>query len=84
VHKTLIVDDSDIFRRSLRIIVEASAEWTICGEAASAEDGARFAAQLAPDAIVMDISMRGVSGIEAVRRIRGELPESKNRNSESS
>ena len=70
MHRVLVVDDSDIFRRSLRAIVRKCTEWEICGEAQDAESGTRFAQELKPDVIVMDISMPGVSGIEAIRRVR--------------
>jgi DNA-binding NarL/FixJ family response regulator len=75
--RVLIVDDSDIFRRSVRAILESRHGCEVCGEADNGEDAARFAQELRPDAIVMDISLPGINGIEATRTVRSKLPDAK-------
>jgi len=75
--RVLIVDDSDIFRRSLRTILESHHGCEVCGEADNGEDAARLAQELRPDAIVIDISLPGINGIEATRAIRSKLPDAK-------
>jgi len=75
--RVLIVDDSDIFRRSVRAILESRHGCEVCGEADNGEDAARFAQELRPDAIVMDISLPGINGIEATRAVRLKLPDAK-------
>jgi CheY-like chemotaxis protein len=75
--RVLIVDDSDIFRRSLRAILESHHGCEVCGEADIGEDAARLAQELRPDAIVIDISLPGINGIEATRAIRSKLPDAK-------
>ena len=77
MHRVLVVDDSDIFRRSLRAVVERCTEWKICGEAQNAESGTQSAQELKPDVIVMDISMPGVSGIEAIHHLRSRVSDAK-------
>lgn len=75
--RVLIVDDSDIFRRGLRTILESHHGCEVCGEADNGEDAARLAQELRPDAIVIDISLPGINGIEATRIIRSKLPGAK-------
>jgi DNA-binding NarL/FixJ family response regulator len=75
--RVLIVDDSDIFRRSVRAIIESHHGCEVCGEADNGEDAARLAQELRPDAIVIDISLPGINGIEATRAIRSKLPDAK-------
>ncbi|MGH9355211.1 MAG: response regulator [Terriglobia bacterium] len=75
--RVLIVDDSAIFRRSLRAVLESCGGCEVCGEADNGEDAARIAEELRPDAIVMDISLPGISGIEATRIVRAKLPDAK-------
>ena len=75
--RVLIVDDSDVFRRSLRAILESHHDCEVCGEADNGEDAARFAQELRPDAIAIDISLPGINGIETTRAIRSKLPDAK-------
>jgi chemotaxis response regulator CheB len=66
VPRVLVVDDSDIFRRRVRAILESSRDCEICGEADNGEDASRLAQELRPDAIVMDVSLPGINGIESI------------------
>lgn len=69
----VIVDDHDIFRRGLaRLLREQGLE--VVGEAATGEEGVRQVARSLPDVVVMDISLPGISGIEATRRLSGVAP----------
>jgi len=70
--KILIVDDHEVMREGVRsLIAKSRQEWTICGEAASAEEAIHLAQTQKPDVIVMDLTMPGMSGLEATARIRG-------------
>jgi len=71
----LLADDHPLVRRGLRAILEAHAEWEVCGEASSGPEALGKAKELRPDVVVMDISMPGPSGLETTRLIRDALPE---------
>jgi DNA-binding NarL/FixJ family response regulator len=75
--RVLIVDDHEIFRRGTRSLLESSREMAVCGEAASGQEAIEKAKELQPDVILMDISMIGMSGLEATRLVRTEVPKSK-------
>jgi DNA-binding NarL/FixJ family response regulator len=75
--RLLIVDDHEIFRKGLRSLVESSADLEICGEAANGIEAVEAARHLKPDVIVMDISMPSMNGLDATKRIRKEVPQSR-------
>jgi two-component system, NarL family, response regulator NreC len=70
VPKVLIVDDHAFIRRGVQGILQAHPEWQLCGEADNGKDAVRMALELNPEAIVMDVSMPGLNGVEATRAIR--------------
>lgn len=77
MHRVLLVDDSHVFRGSLRAILQQCDDWEVCGEAENGENAVQLAEELRPDAILMDVSLPGMSGVEAARTIRAGLPEVK-------
>jgi DNA-binding NarL/FixJ family response regulator len=70
--KILIADDHSLVRTGLRQLLEGSAEFSVVGEAESGEEAVRQVAKLKPDIAILDISMPGMSGIEATRTIGRE------------
>ena len=72
--RVLVVDDSDIVRRAICKILQAYGDIEIISEASNGRDAIRFAKEHNPDLVLMDISMPMVSGFEATRLIRHELP----------
>jgi DNA-binding NarL/FixJ family response regulator len=70
----LVVDDHPLFRQGLRSLVEDSDDLELAGEAHEGEQAVRLTHESQPDVVVMDISMPGVGGVEATRRILRERP----------
>ena len=68
--KILIADDHEIVRQGIRRVLEAKPEWQICGEAANGQEAVRMAQELAPDVIIMDVTMPVMNGFEAAERLR--------------
>ena len=75
--RVLVVDDSEIVRRAICKILHTCSDIEIVCEASNGRDAIRFAKKHQPDLILMDISMPVVSGFEATRLIKHELPEIK-------
>lgn len=72
--RILLVDDHDVMRGGLRSLLESRPDWEVCGEAANSTDAIEQAKILHPDVIVLDISMPGFSGLDAVPLIRKATP----------
>jgi DNA-binding NarL/FixJ family response regulator len=67
--KILLADDHKLMREGIRSLITEHADLSVIGEAKDGETAVRMAAALSPDIILMDVSMPGLSGIEATRRI---------------
>ena len=71
--RVLIVDDHDLFRTGLRNLLEEQGVH-IVGEAGSGAEALRLVRELAPDVVVMDLNMPGMTGVEATRQIATVAP----------
>ena len=67
--RVLIADDHPVFRDGLRVLLDATPDTILIGEAASGDEVIELAAALAPDVILMDLKMAGINGIDATRQI---------------
>jgi len=72
--KILLADDHKLLREGLRALIEEQRNMIVIAEAEDGRSAVRLAAELSPDIIVMDISMPGLNGIDATRRIAAESP----------
>jgi DNA-binding NarL/FixJ family response regulator len=70
----LLADDHAVVREGYRRLLEESGRIRVVGEATNATEAIEQFNKLAPGVIVMDISLPGMSGIEATRRIRARSP----------
>ncbi len=75
--QVLIVDDHVIVREGLRALLEPCEGVEVVGEATSGEEALEAVVRLHPDVVLMDITMPGVNGLEAARRINDEHPDVK-------
>jgi|SRR3954468_17486002 two-component system, chemotaxis family, chemotaxis protein CheY len=71
--RILIVDDSQTARRMLRAILW-SRQWTVC-EAEDGMSGVQKFEELKPDAVVLDLAMPDIDGVEAAKRMAAVNPE---------
>jgi DNA-binding NarL/FixJ family response regulator len=65
----LLADDHLVVRRGLRAVLESEADITIVGEAADGHDALEQVARLAPDVLVLDLVIPGLSGLDVLRRL---------------
>jgi DNA-binding NarL/FixJ family response regulator len=72
--RLLLADDHTLMRAGIRALLEEIDGLVIVAEAENGRDALALARQHRPDLIIMDISMREMSGIEAAAQIRAELP----------
>jgi DNA-binding NarL/FixJ family response regulator len=74
----LIVDDHEVLREGVSSILNRlRPQWEICGQAASGQEAIDVATKLKPTLILLDITMPGMSGLEAASRISAMHLESK-------
>ena len=72
--RVLIVDDHPIFLAGLRMLLDADPRTEVTGEASTGAEAVALAAQLQPDAVVMDLHLPDINGIEATRTITETSP----------
>ncbi len=72
--RVLLVDDHEITRKGLMQLLSNEADLEVIGDAEDGETALELAARLKPDVVVMDVSMPGMGGIEATRRIVSRDP----------
>jgi DNA-binding NarL/FixJ family response regulator len=71
--RVLLVDDHDLFRTGLRNLLEEQTVQVV-GEAADGAQALRLVRELAPDVVVMDLNMPGMTGVEATRQVTSLAP----------
>ena len=74
VVRVVLADDHAVVREGVRHLVEAQPDMRVVGEAADGEAAWRAACALAPDVLVMDLSMPVLGGVEATERVRRDCP----------
>jgi two-component system invasion response regulator UvrY len=73
----LFVDDHPLIRKAWEFLLRQDARFKVIGECESGELAVELSRQLCPDIVIMDIQLRGMSGIEATELIANVCPKSR-------
>ncbi len=74
-HRVLVVDDHPVVRQGIKLVIEAEADLTVCGEAENEHTARRILRELQPDALVVDLSLgAGGDGFNIVRDVHAHFP----------
>ena len=68
--RVLIVDDHEIVRIGLRILLAGYPQFEVCGEAVDGRQAVAKVAELLPDVVIMDLSMPVMNGFDATKELR--------------
>lgn len=67
--KVLLVDDHDLVRTGIRLVLEDTDGIEVCAEAGTGEEGVTLVRSKKPDVVLMDVNMPGIGGLEATRQV---------------
>lgn len=70
VYQVLIVDDHPLMRRGIRQLLELDNTFSVVGEASGGAEAISLANRLAPDLILLDLNMKGLSGLDTLNALR--------------
>ena len=68
--KVLLVDDHSVVRMGFKMLIDSEKDMKVIAESETGEDGIQKYQELKPDVTVMDITMPGIGGLEAIERIK--------------
>lgn len=75
--RILLADDHKITRQGLRSLLEKQRDMEVVAEAENGRTAVRLAAEMAPDVVIMDVTMPNLNGVEATRQILSRTPDIK-------
>jgi DNA-binding NarL/FixJ family response regulator len=75
--RILLADDHELVRRGIRGLLHAKRKWLVVGEARDGVEAIARAKELKPHVVILDIDMPHLNGLEAARRIREAVPNTK-------
>ncbi len=72
--RILIADDHCVIRQGVRTLLARRSKWKICGEAATGREAIEKTRKLRPDLVLLDITMPGLDGLQAIPQLRKAAP----------
>ncbi len=75
--RIMLIDDHPLVRRGLTQLINGEEDLCVCAEASSGEDALASVDAVNPDLVVVDIALKGINGIELIKRMRSRLPDVK-------
>ena len=75
--RVMLVDDHGIVREGLRAILSLSPDIEVVGEASEGREAIEKARSCAPHIVIMDVSMPGMDGLEATKRMSRSFPDAR-------
>ncbi|MBI5659825.1 MAG: response regulator transcription factor [Nitrosomonadales bacterium] len=73
--RILIVDDHTLFRNGIKLVLQRHEGFEVVGEAGDGLEGVKRAKQLKPDVVLLDLHMAATGGLEALRLLAEDVPE---------
>lgn len=70
--KVLLVDDHPLMRRGIKQLIELDDRFEVIGDVGSGTEGISVALQTSPDLIILDLNMKGLSGLDTLKGLRAE------------
>lgn len=68
--KVMLIDDHALFRKGVGQMISADPNFEVVGEAASGQEGLDLAQRILPDMVLIDLNMKGMNGLETLRRFK--------------
>jgi DNA-binding NarL/FixJ family response regulator len=72
--RIVVADDHELIRRGIRQLLASHSEWNVIAEANNGRDAVRYTRQLAPDLVILDLSMPELTGLQAAQEIASLSP----------
>src|SRR5262249_56143709 len=75
--RILVVDDHTVVRMGLKAMIDSQPSMQVIGEASNGPQAVELFRRLAPDVVLMDLRLPGMSGIQATKEIRADFPDAR-------
>jgi DNA-binding NarL/FixJ family response regulator len=72
--RVLVVEDNDVFREALVLLLGQEADVEVVGDVAGGEEAVELAAEVEPDVVLLDYRLPGMDGVQATRELRRVCP----------
>lgn len=72
--RIIIIDDHDVIRQGLSVLIEAFPDLLLVGQASNGEDGIRLCLEQQPDILLTDLAMPGMNGVAVIQAVHKQCP----------